>query len=424
MERVVSKLTTPFLEVSGAFGADQWAFRKKRSCRDLVALLVLRWLWALDQGFKVGIYLSDIAGAFDRVDRSILTELLRRTGLSDALVDFLCDYLAPRFAVVIVQGHHSHTFTIKDEVFQGTVMGPGLWNIFFEPVDKPIRECNFKPAKFADDMTACRNFEGSTTNGRIQEELSRCQEKCHAWGSENRVTFDKSKEFFRILHRGDGMGEPFRLLGTIVDHKLTMESEIRRVYKKASPKLNAILATRHLYDLHGMFQQYKSHILCLLEQSAAAIYHAASTHLELLDRVQKRFLNSIGMSEESAFLDFNLAPLQLRRDIGVLGLLHKVQLGEAHPDFSLLFQKAVHTSTSRTRLDTRRHRKQFCEVFGCTDYFNRSVFAATRVYNVLPEYVINASSVTMFQSFLTKDARVACRSGSKRWHGMYNNRLR
>ena len=47
------------------------------------------------------------------------------------LVDLLYDYLAPRKAVVSVQGADSDPITIVDEVFQGTVLGPCLWNVFF-----------------------------------------------------------------------------------------------------------------------------------------------------------------------------------------------------------------------------------------------------------------------------------------------------
>ena len=73
---------------------DQWAFRPKRSCRDLVALLVLRWIWAFDNGFKVASFLSDVSGAFDKVDRDILVAYLRNTGVSETLCDFIEDYLA------------------------------------------------------------------------------------------------------------------------------------------------------------------------------------------------------------------------------------------------------------------------------------------------------------------------------------------
>ena len=81
VERTIAFVIVPYFDRVGAFGKDQWAFRKKHSCWDLVALLVCRWLWALDNGYKVCIYLSDIYGAFDRVDREILIEYIRRWGL-------------------------------------------------------------------------------------------------------------------------------------------------------------------------------------------------------------------------------------------------------------------------------------------------------------------------------------------------------
>ncbi len=160
-------------------------------------------------------------------------------------------------------------------------------------------------------------------------------------------------------------------------------------------------------------QQYKAHVLSLLEQSAGAIYHAADSHLDVLDSLQRRFLREIGLSENNAFLKHNLAPLRLRRDIAVLGLLHRIQLGEAHDDFSRLFEKATHPTTTTTRHSKRRHGKQFRETWGNTDYYNRSIFSSVRAYNILPEYVVNTTDVQSFQSLLTKDARFACRIGRK-----------
>eukprot|EP00973_Karenia_brevis_P040032 5528170-Karenia_brevis.AAC.1 len=58
--------------------------------------MVCQWLWALDRDRKVAIYLSDISGAFDKVDRNILIGRLRSVGLSNNMLDLIFDYLAPR----------------------------------------------------------------------------------------------------------------------------------------------------------------------------------------------------------------------------------------------------------------------------------------------------------------------------------------
>ena len=104
----------------------------------------------------------------------------------------------------------------------------------------------------------------------------------------------------------------------MIDPKLIMEDEIRRIHRKCRPKIKAILATRGVYSTSDMVVQFKTHILCLLEYSNAAIYHASSSHLESLDSLQTCFLRDIGLPVEDAFLNFHMAPLKLRRDIGVL----------------------------------------------------------------------------------------------------------
>ena len=66
-----------------------------------------------------------------------------------------------------------------------------------------------------------------------------------------------------------------------------------------------------------------------MESSTAALYHAAPTTLAWIDRVQHRFLKEIGLSELEAVRNFRLAPLNSRRDMAMLGVLHKINLGEA-----------------------------------------------------------------------------------------------
>ena len=49
----------------------------------------------------------------------------------------------------------------------------------------------------------------------------------------------------------------------------------------------------------------------------------------MLDHVQDTFLDEVGATTKSALLDFYLAPLIARRDIAMLSLLHRTQIGTA-----------------------------------------------------------------------------------------------
>ena len=126
---------------------------------------------------------------------------LRNNGVSAGLCDFIVDYLAPRSAVVIVQGAKFTPFCIDHHIFQGMVLGPPLWNVFFKDVDTALLEKCFRGAEFADDLTAFKNYESSTSNEDILDNLRGFQSHVHEWGHKHRVTFDPAKEYFCILHR-------------------------------------------------------------------------------------------------------------------------------------------------------------------------------------------------------------------------------
>ena len=65
--------------------------------------------------------------------------------------------------------------------------------------------------------------------------------------------------------------------------------------------------------------------------------------------------------------------------------------------------------------------RQFHEMSGNSYYLNQSLFGMTKIYNVLPEYIVAASSVSAFQRVLTKDAKVACQTGHSDCENMYNS---
>ena len=60
-----------------------------------------------------------------------------------------------------------------------------------------------------------------------------------------------------------------------------------------------------------------------METHNGAIFHASSSILERLDALQEHFLHEIGETEANAFLKFNFAPQVFRRNIDILGVLHK-----------------------------------------------------------------------------------------------------
>ena len=67
MERFLASKFLPELISDGAFGSNQFAYRPEHGARDAILFLVIKWLSFFATGHRIGVYCSDVSGAFDRV---------------------------------------------------------------------------------------------------------------------------------------------------------------------------------------------------------------------------------------------------------------------------------------------------------------------------------------------------------------------
>ena len=235
-------------------------------------------------------------------------------------------------------------------------------------------------------------------------------------GQNNRVSFDASKEHMIILHPSECHGEAFKLLGCMMDINLRMHSAIDHVLSKIRPKITAILRTRGYYATPDLILQFKMHIWSLIEGNMGGYFHAAASLLEKIDDAQNRFIRDLGLSIDEAFLIFNFPPPSLRRNIGILGLLHKRVLGKCHPSFETLLPWQSDQIHAEWR---QRHSKQLyghnMEITHHQAIFNRSIFSMVDIYNNLAQHVVDISSVSDFQKYLMQVVRTRCENGDPEW---------
>ena len=268
-----------------------------------------------------------------------------------------------------------------------------------------------------DDLSCEKTFNVAVSDAHLQAQMTSCQKEVHRWGAANRVIFDPAKEQFVIIHPSRGVGAEFKFLGAIVDAKLQMVLEIERIRKKTRPKMQAILRTHHLYSNIDLIRQYKTHVLPIFEGSTGVIDHAFESQLQQLDSVQNSFLREIELTPACAFLEYNLQPLNLRRDIAMLGLLFKVRTGLAHPAFNTCFPPAA-VPASQTRACRAAHPLQivdFCDGQH-EDLMRRSIFGLVHVFNQMPAHCVEGCvCVSSFQRRLTEAAHAACRAAKPRW---------
>ena len=418
-ERVLGVYSQRFSEKVRAYGKHQFAYSKKMGHRDALAYNIMSWLMALEDGGIIGFYGSDVSAAFDRVAADRLLQKLALHGLHQRLLAVISSWLAERRSSVVVEGSRSRPRPLANSVYQGTVWGPPLWNIHYSDVKTVIRHEGFSETVYADDLNAFKSFPRGSSPQMISAKLRQCQSSVHRWGRANQVLFDGSKESFHIIHRLHAVGEDFKLLGVVFDCKLSMHSAVRTTAVEAGWRLRSLLRVRRFHSLAAMVRMYKTHILSYIESGVAAYAHAAASVVAALDRVQDRFLREMGISKNDAAIRFKLLPLSVRRNIALLGVIHRAVLKEGPLPLHDFFPLAVGTARSgtTTRAQGARHNRQvldFCDVHFRTDMFRRSAFGYVSVYNALPQHVIDSVSVKCFQHKL-QAAVFHCISGGTRW---------
>ena len=238
------------------------------------------------------------------------------------------------------------------------------------------------------------------------------------------MTFDAGKEHFAILSTTDSYGDLFKLLGVRFDAQLQMGQAARDCVADASWRLRTLLPTRRLHTISEVILLFKSHILSYLEYRTPAIYHACTTVLDPIDRVLQRFLRDLCVSEMDALMVFNLAPLSTRRDIAMLGVVHRTVLGQGPPHFARWFiresEQVLRRSARQTRNSVRPLKKMPSGRGLCI--FKRSAFGLIDVYNLLPNDIVSQNDVKQFQSALSAMVKREAAAGNPSWRSLFSPR--
>ena len=202
-----------------------------------------------------------------------------------------------------------------------------------------------------------------------------------------------------------------------------MSDAVHALASEAGWRLRALLRTSRFYSVASLVRLYKCHILSFLEGATSAIYHAAPAILRQLDELQATFLDTVGLSSTDALLKHNLAPLQMRRDIAMLGVLYKVAHQTAPAPIQTLFSLQPATlERYGFPCPGLKHKFQILDpvAFDHPVMIKRSIFGLIRIFNHLAEDTVAVRDVKLFQKALQLRAKAAARNGCPHWEDFYH----
>ena len=95
------------------------------------------------------------------------------------VLKFLDSWLHSRSASVCVDGIFSDIFAFLNMVYQGTVFGPHLWNVFYADSRIPVQRNLCTEVVFADDLNCFKAFDATASDRQIYSGLASCQSDLH-----------------------------------------------------------------------------------------------------------------------------------------------------------------------------------------------------------------------------------------------------
>ena len=403
-EKLLSSRLTNYLERRNWFPPTQFAYRKGLGTCD--ALLSISHLIqsALDAGSEARVVQIDFSAAFDRVNHAGLIFKLKDIGIGGSFLSIISEFLCSRTQRVCVEGCFSPYSAVASGVPQGSVLGPILFLIYVAEVYSLVSNYLFG---YADDKTLMSIIPSPADRANCAEslnaDLAKLHKFCSTWdmlincGKTQSLIFSRSRTKYPLhptLVLNDSVlseSSNLKVLGVILDSKMTFADHLRSLSSIASQKLGILRRANKVFqDFSINATCLRSFVLPVLEYCAPVWCSAAHSHLDLLDRV---------IRGASSLVDGTLCvSLEHRRAVSSLCMLFRIRGNPNH--FLHGFLPGLRSCRRDTRASFRSHVLSMTEPRCRTLQYSRTFLPSTvRLWNSLTDDVFDGvDSVSLFKS--------------------------
>ena len=310
IEKLVYSRLYKFLNDNKCFYDFQFGFRAKHSVNHALIDITEKIRNALDNHkFACGVFV-DFQKAFDTVNHKILIDKLKYYGVRGIANSWFSSYLSNRSQFVSILGFDSETKFLKHGVPQGSVLGPLLFLIFINDLNKCIKYS--KVYHFADD-TNLLNI--SDNPKQIQKQMNIDLKLLYKWLLANKISLNCSKTeiiFFRkpgqkinfnfnIKINGHKIfpSDYIKYLGIYLDFDLTGKQQSCVLIKKLNRSNGMLSKARHYIPADELKSLYYA-IFSSHMSYGCQVWHNNNVHSEKIEKAQNKAMRIISFADYHA----------------------------------------------------------------------------------------------------------------------------
>ena len=275
LEKLMFKRVYDFLEKYKCIYKLQFGFRSKHSTNHALVDITETIRAALDDKKIAGGIFVDLQKAFDTVNHDILVDKLSHYGIRGKTNDWFRSYLSNRIQYVSILGYDSGIKYMRHGVPQGSVLGPLLFLIYINDLNKAIKYS--KVYHFADDTNLLKI---TNSPSQLRSQINMDLKLLYKWLLANKISLNCAKTESIIFHK-PGQKPSYVFKFKMNGHRVRPSDSIKYlgVYLDStlSGKHHCDILAKKLKRANGMLTKIRHYVP---ETELRSIYYAIfSSHM-------------------------------------------------------------------------------------------------------------------------------------------------
>ena len=407
MESVIKDQLVQYLSYNNLISPNQHAFLANHSTTTNLLECVHDWMLSLQDRDTTDVIYVDISRAFDSIVFSKLMVKLENYGVKGLLYNWINNFISGRTQRVVISNCFSSDRFVISGVPQGSVLGPILFLIYVNDLDKIFSDLFSLTTKlFADD---CKLYSRTIFNHSLHVMQLALNRLC-AWAVKWQLVINVLKCIFLCITRSSLSSQSVYFinnvpivsassvsdLGVTINHDLTFNLHINNIVSRAQGRLSVFLRGFVTRDFNFVSKAFITYIRPILEFNSIIWSPSQVFLIDLIEKVQRRFSKNVPALSDMPYLSrlaiLKLEPLELRRLHFDLVYYYKIlnNMTPIDPSKHFIIYNSLPSSRSAPSL---LHRP----VHGSEKTLSSFFYRNTAAWNSLPLDVKSVSSVSTFK---------------------------